>query len=457
LSGTGFIFYTTINLKGALGQQIMAMDLLIFYILPLLVIVTFYLYNRQKKDAEYETLTQKQVEAGLTEPTSLHPVFDHDKCLGCSSCVLACPEKNVIGIISGKATLITPSKCIGHGACKLACPVNGITLVFGTEKRGVDIPFIQENFETNVPGIFIAGELGGMGLIRNAVTQGRQAVESVAARIKKNGKIDGVHDIVIIGAGPAGFSASLAALEKGLDYVTVEQDTLGGTVAHYPRGKVVMTQPAVLPLIGATRFREISKEKLLMFWQEAEKKAGIKINYSERVDKIIPGDGRLTVVTSQGSYPTQAVVLAIGRRGTPRKLGVPGEDKSKVVYRLIDPEQYRSKAVLVVGGGDSALEAALSLSEMIDTEVTLSYRGEAFGRVKPQNRDRIEDAQKQGRINVLLNSHVQEVRGRNVDIVQEEKTIPLKNDIVIVCAGGLLPTTFLKEIGVQMETKYGKS
>lgn len=432
------------------------MEIFLFYLLPLVIAVFFYQYNKQKRDQGTQALADQQVEAGLTEPSSLHPVIDLDKCIGCEACVLACPEKNVLGVINRKAVLVTPSKCIGHGACRTACPVDAITLVFGTEKRGVDIPLVQENFETNVPGVFIVGELGGMGLIRNAVNQGCQAIDSVVARKMKYGQKDDVYDVVIIGAGPAGFAASLAAMEKGLHYLTIEQDTLGGTVAHYPRGKLVMTQPSILPLVGAMAFREVSKEQLLKFWQEAEIKTRVKISYNERVDKVVTGNGSFIIVTPKGSYQAQSVVLAVGRRGTPRKLGVPGEDQAKVVYRLIDPQQYRGKAVLVVGGGDSAFEAALSVSEQEGTQVTLSYRGEAFGRVKPKNKECLEGAQKQGRIKVLLNSNVKEIRGQEVDITLASEVITVKNDFVIVSAGGVLPTAFLKDIGIQVDTKFGQ-
>ena len=198
-------------------------------------------------------------------------------CIGCNSCSEVCPEGDVIGIIEEKAALINPTDCIGHGACAEACPVDAITLVFGTEKRGVDIPYVNENFETNVPGIFIAGELGGMGLIRNAIEQGRQAMESIC---QKPGLGQGNDlDVVIIGAGPAGFSATLGAHANNLRYVTLEQESLGGTVSHFPRGKLVMTQPAELPIVGKVQFTEISKEQLLGFWHKVATKTAIKINF----------------------------------------------------------------------------------------------------------------------------------------------------------------------------------
>ena len=389
----------------------------------------------------------------MTEPASLHPIINQNQCIGCGACVKACPEHNVLGIIRQKAELIGPTHCIGHGACKVACPMDAISLVFGTEQRGMDIPFINPDFETNVPGIFIAGELGGMGLIRNAVTQGKQAIDSIRKR-GRNGK-GKLLDVVIIGAGPSGFSASLAAMEHKLNAVTVEQETLGGTVSHYPRGKIVMTAPVVLPLIGKVAFRETTKETLLKFWQDVEKRTRVKINYQERVEGIQSKDSHYEVKTTQKTYPTRNVLLAIGRRGTPRKLDVPGEDSSKVVYRLIDPEQYRGKHVLVVGGGDSALEAAISISEESGTTVTLSYRSESFSRAKQKNRDKVDRAAKAGRMKVMLKSNVKAIEGKQVRIEHKGTIAALRNDAVIVCAGGILPTGFLKEIGITVETKYG--
>jgi len=303
-----------------------------------------------------------------------------------------------------------------------------------------------------VPGIFVAGELGGMGLIRNALEQGRQAIESIAARGRSS------HDrldVLIVGAGPAGFAASLAALARKLRCVTVEQESLGGSVFQYPRGKLVMTAPAMVPLIGKVSFRQTNKESLLRFWQEAERRTGVKINYRERVEEITPEAGGFAVRTNRAQYHTHNVLLAVGRRGTPRKLGVRGEDLPKVVYRLIDPEQYAGQQVLVVGGGDSALEAAVSVSETAGSSVTLCYRGDSFARAKGRNRERVKSAVQQGRLTVLMKSNVQEIQPHAVAIEQDGSTVTLRNDAVIISAGGVLPTEFLQRIGIAVETKYG--
>ena len=423
------------------------------YLTPMLLIWSIYYGLNRRRKHRATGVRDEALQAGLTQPASLHPVIDPSHCLGCGSCVSACPEKNVLGIIDKKSELISPTNCIGHGACKTACPVNAITLVFGTSERGIDIPLVAPDFETNVPGIFIAGELGGMGLIRNAIEQGRQAMASIIKYCRKDNPQE--LDVVIVGAGPAGLSASLAAQESKLRFVTLEQDSFGGTVSHFPRGKIVMTAPVELPLVGTVKFREVSKESLLEFWEDVIRKTGVQINYRERVEAITTIDRGLEVRTQGNVYRTKSILLAIGRRGTPRKLGVPGEDSTKVVYRLIDPEQYRSDNVLVVGGGDSALEAAISIAELPDSVVSLSYRSGSFSRAKEKNRQKVDDLKNSGALNVFLNSNVKEIHDNRVEIEQQGTAIDFENDAVIVCAGGILPTPFLKEIGIQVETKYG--
>jgi len=428
---------------------------MLFYALPLLAIWFIYYWKNASRHKKSKRILDEAVASGLTEPASLHPVVNHGLCLGCASCIGACPEKDVLGVIDGKADLINPTHCIGHGACKKACPFSAIDLVFGTEKRGVDIPQVDESFQTNVPGIYIAGELGGMGLIRNAVSQGVQAIDSIC-------KLDGIGsnageqlDLVIVGAGPAGLAASLAAKSKNLNFVLLEQESLGGTVSHYPRGKIVMTAPADLPIVGRMHFKETTKEALMEFWQGVVEKAGLQVKDWQRVESIKAENNGFIVKTADSEYQARAILLAIGRRGTPRKLGVPGEEKTKVVYRLIDAEQYRNQHVLVVGGGDSALEAAVSISEEPGTTVTVSYRSEAFSRAKEKNRQKVEAAQKSGRLNLLMKSTVKQVDQDKVIINADDAEVSIDNDAVIVCAGGILPTVFLKDIGIVVDTKFG--
>jgi thioredoxin reductase/Pyruvate/2-oxoacid:ferredoxin oxidoreductase delta subunit len=427
----------------------------LIYGLPLLLILGWFSRRRVHLERHSAATHESSTAAGLIDPASLHPLVDPSRCIGCGSCIKACPEQpehHVLGLIDGRAQLVSPTDCIGHGACKVVCPVNAITLVFGTERRGVEIPVLSPEFETNVPGIYVAGELGGMGLIRNALEQGRQATEAI---YKQRRAAAGELDLVIVGAGPAGFAASLAALSRKMRFVTLEQEELGGCVFQYPRAKLVMTAPAQLPLVGKVKFRQTSKEQLLEFWRGVERQTGLRINYRERVDHIERVDESFIVHTTKGDHRTRSVLLSIGRRGTPRKLGVPGEELPKVVYRLIDPEQYAGQHVLVVGGGDSALEAAASVAEAGSQGVVLSYRGEAFARAKPRNRDRVGSAERSGRLRVMLNSSVKQIARDKVAIEQAGRLHQMRNDAVIVNAGGILPTDFLRRIGIQIETKHG--
>jgi len=425
--------------------------LLFLYLVPLVVVFGVYFLRLARSRARHAERLSESLEAGLTEPVSLHPVIDPNRCIGSSACVSACPEQ-AIGVIRGKAQLVNPAACIGHGACAASCPLEAITLVFGTERRGIDIPYVKPNFETNVPGIFIAGELGGMGLIRKAVEQGRQAIASIGGLTRGAQALDAV----IVGAGPSGISAGLSAIQHKLKYVLLEQeDSLGGSVLHYPRNKISMTAPVRLPLFGKMKFNEASKEALLEFWQAVVKKAGLKIRFDERMDAIERSGGGFVVKTTRGVYTTRAVLLAVGRRGSPRKLGVPGEELPKVLYRLIDPEQYRNQRVLVVGGGDSALEAALTLAGQPGTRVTLSYRGDAFGRARPKNRERLEAAAAARRLQVLLGSEVERIGARDAVLRAGGKSVSLPNDAIIVCTGGVLPLEMLKKVGIEFETKRG--
>jgi len=419
-------------------------------------IPVLYIVRERRKSARARQTLQKAVERGLDEPVSLHPYIDPAICIGTAACVKACPELHVLGLIENRGALVTPSKCIGHGMCQASCPVDAITLVFGTEKRGVDIPYVTGTFESNVPGIYIAGELGGMGLIRNAVTQGRQAAQHIARSlegIERNGELD----LAIVGAGPAGIAAALQAKIEGLRFALLDQEDLGGTILTYPRRKLVMTQPMELPIYGKIKAREIAKEELLAIFQDVFRRTDLETRAGEKVHEIIREEKSFVVRSTRQEHIARRILLTIGRRGSPRKLGVPGEKSSKVAYRLLDPEKFHDLHLLVVGGGDSAVEAAVALSEQPGTRVHLSYRREAVFRIKEGNRERLERAIAEKRVTTLFQSEVTRIEADAVYLAQDGREIRLPNDYVFVFAGGELPTEFLKKIGIEFTRKFGEA
>jgi thioredoxin reductase (NADPH) len=421
-----------------------------------LIVLLIYLGKLRRGSRKVEAKIANAKKDGIHEPVSLHPVVDPNSCIMTGACIIACPEKDILGILNGKATTINTSQCIGHGACFHACPTQAISLCIGTEKRGVDLPHVNQYFETNVPGISIAGELGGMGLIKNAVEQGKQAVEHIVKSLDRSHKA--TYDLIVVGAGPAGISASLAAKKHGLKCLTLEQDSLGGTVFTFPRKKVVMTSPMDLPLHGKVKLFETSKIELLNLWQTTLEKNNIVIREYSKVESISFVNDIHRVVTLSGEeYLTKHVLLAIGRRGTPRKLNVPGETMEKVAYRLLEPENISNENIVVVGGGDSAVEAALLLAD--NNRVTLSYRKEAFQRIKPKNSELIKRAISQGSVDVRFNTNVEIIDRETVALsygTGGEKTI-LQNDRIYIFAGGELPTQFLDKIGIQITKKFGEA
>jgi thioredoxin reductase (NADPH) len=421
-----------------------------------IAVVLIYLRKKSRESRAVAEKVKQAKEDGLHEPVSLHPYVDVNKCIQTGACISACPEKDILGIVNGKATLVNASQCIGHGACFEACPTGAISLRIGTEKRGVDLPHVNPNFETNVPGIYIAGELGGMGLIRNAVEQGRKASDNIAREIKRNHNV--AFDLIIIGAGPAGISACLAAKKHGLKFLLLEQETLGGTVFTFPRKKIVMTSPMDLPLFGKVKLYETSKSELLDLWQSVLKKNDITIKENSKVESIVSEDGIFKVLTINGEqYTSETILLAIGRRGTPRKLNIPGEMKEKVSYRLIEPELIKGKHIIVVGGGDSAVEAALQLFDK--NHVTLSYRNEVFNRIKSQNSVLLNKAVTEGKLEVRLNSNLLSIEDESVLLAvgKDGERLSLINDLVFIFAGGELPTQFLEKAGIMITKKFGET
>jgi thioredoxin reductase (NADPH) len=409
-----------------------------------------YLRSLKKREARAREAAEKG-KLFSEGPKAQHPHIDNNYCIGCATCTAVCPEGDVLAMIGGKAVIVNGHKCIGHGLCADACPVGAIKMVMASPSMARDMPQLTPEHETTIPGMFIVGELGGLALIKNAVNQGRDCVDTIATRLKAQPiqPTAGVHDIVIIGAGPAGISASLRAIENKLKYLTIERDEIGGTVAKYPRQKLVMTSPVEFPMYGKFKKMQLSKENLLAFWDMILNRSDFNVSTGEKVDDIQKGPDRIfTIITATNQYRSRTVVLALGRAGEPRKLGVKGEDLPKVMYRLIEADHYINKKILVIGGGDSAVEAAMGLASQKGNQVTLSYRSERFSRIKERNTKRIEEFIKSRKLQVLFNSNPVEFKPESVilEVAGQQKELP--NDFVWIFAGGTPPTAFLEKVGV---------
>jgi thioredoxin reductase/NAD-dependent dihydropyrimidine dehydrogenase PreA subunit len=411
-----------------------------------------------RKEAEEALATLEEMTAlGEVVPDTIHPVVDLDRCIGSGACVHACPENSVLGIVRGQARLLNPLACIGHSACMTACPVKAIKLVYGSAERGVELPLLDPNFQTTRPGVYVVGELGGMGLIRNAVNQGRQAASHVV-RSGRRAKRD-AHDAVVVGAGPAGMSATLRLMEAGRRVLLLERDKIGGTIMHYPRAKVAMTGALDFALAGKVKRRKMSKEELVDLWQSISHRFRLPAQTGVVVQGLAEEpDGMWRVETSAGAVRAANVLLALGRRGSPRKLEVPGEEQAKVHYTLIEPEPFEKKHVLVVGGGNSAVETALALADFGRcASVTISYRRDAFARCRVENRTRIDEAIQVGRVRALMPSQITCINERDVCFTYGGREMSMPNDAVIVQIGGTAPAALLQTFGIQVVTKRGEA
>jgi thioredoxin reductase/NAD-dependent dihydropyrimidine dehydrogenase PreA subunit len=395
-------------------------------------------------------------EAPAGTDSALHALVRSDQCVGCGACVAACPEPGALAM-RGKLAVVDPARCVGHGECSTACPVGAITMTRGGAENRVRVPWVDAGFQSSVPGVYIVGELGGRGLIKNAVNEGKIAVEHLArtlARAATPNDSAPAYDVVIAGSGPAGLSAALEAARRGLRTVVLEQGTLADTVRKYPRHKLLLAEPAGIPLYGDLWIADGSKESLLRIWESVVERASLDVHTGQRVDRIDRDGAQFLVRTAAGAvYRARRVVLALGRRGTPRRLGVRGEELSKVVYDIAEMADFAGRRVVVVGGGDSAVESALGLARQDGTTVTLSYRGEAFTRIKERNAAKLEAAVAAGRVTLLLRSVIREVREDVVVLDHDGAAVVLPNDDVVVRIGGEAPLALLEQLGVRMVTK----
>jgi len=434
------------------------MDRLITFAIAAAICLVFLLSYMKKLKAQEKQAHEAAKKGAIYSqgPQSQHPHIDANACIGCATCTGVCPEGDVLAMLGGKAVIVNGYKCIGHSLCAEACPVGAITMVMASPGMSADLPVLSPQCEANVPNLFIAGELGGLALIKNAINQGRDCVDTIAGRIStmRASSTPGVLDLLIVGAGPAGISASLRAIEKKLTYVTIEQDEIGGTVAKYPRQKLVMTSPVEFPLHGKFKKLELSKEELIAFWKSVLGRVDFKVHTGEKIEDIRKGeDDVFTVVSSKETYQARAIILCIGKSGNPRKLGVKGEELPKVMYRLIETDHFINKQILIVGGGDSAVEAAMGLANQNGNKVTLSYRREAFARIKERNAGRIQEYMRSGKVTVLFNSMPTEFRSDSAVLEINGQSHVIPNDFVWIFAGGEPPRAFLEKIGVQLGSR----
>jgi thioredoxin reductase (NADPH) len=429
------------------------MNTLLSFLIAAIVLGFFmgkYLRDMKKKDAKAREAAEKG-KLRSDGPQAQHPHIETTHCIGCAACTNVCPEGDVLAMIGGKAAIVNGYKCIGHSLCAEVCPVGAITMVMANPSMRADMPVLTREYETSVGNLFIAGELGGLALIKNAIAQGRECVDTIATRLAANRAADmpgDVHDVVIVGAGPAGISASLRAIETKLRYVTLDEGEIGGTVAKYPRQKLVMTSPVEFPMYGKFKKTELSKEELIAFWNKVLGRVDFNFRQGEKVEDVKKESGIFTVLTGSGQYQARAVILALGKTGSPRKLGAYGEDLPKVMYRLIEADHYVNKQILVVGGGDSAVEAAMGLAHQPGNNVTLSYRKENFTRIKERNAQRVADCIRKGKIDAVFNSVPVEFKRDSVILDVGGQSREIQNDFVWVFAGGEPPSAFLKKIGV---------
>ncbi len=407
-----------------------------------------YFLGFRRREREVAERRREASAVGADRPVAQHPIIDDLNCIGCGACVDACPEGEVLGLVGGRAVLVNGLKCVGHGRCAEACPVEGLKVGLGDIGARKDIPYQDDFQETNLPGVFVAGELSGYALIRNAIAQGERVVERVVEQRADGSGAGGMLDLVVVGAGPAGLSAGLTARRAGLEFVILEREGIGGTILQYPRKKLVLTQPVTVPLYGELDREEYSKEELIAIWQEAVQRFELPIETGRELSRVeaLP-DGGYRIWTGEQHQDARNLILALGRRGTPRKLEVPGERSEKVFYKLLDAASYRGERVLVVGGGDSAVEAAMGLARQEGTEVTLSYRRDQLVRIKRRNAERLEPMLDSGAIRSRFGTTVGRIDADRVTLEGSEGEEDLANDRVFIFAGGIPPFGLLESIG----------
>jgi thioredoxin reductase len=418
-------------------------------------------------------------------PDYPHPVIITDRCIGCHACVDACPH-DVLAMVDNIAVPVARDQCAEDTSCQVECPVNPkACIVVNTTKiiRARPVPLRDERFMTNVPGCYIIGDVSGTPLIKNAANEGADVIRHVAEELKAmKTEPKAEYDVAIIGIGPAGLSAALLARQYNLKYVGIEQDRVLATIEAYPKNKYIFFKPETMESRGGIEVAGAGdqRERILDSWLTTMTRSGVAINENESCKSIKRAeDGDYFNVRTEkgakrepGLYSARRVVLAIGNRGTPMRLGAPGEDlkiqhgeraEDKVLYKLANPDDFKRRRVLVVGGGNSAVEAAVDLVARRDgdriefrgvdeiNDVTLVVRSDFKNDLKFGNKLQIYQCIDEGRVKVYFGAAVKEIRENQVvlmDARTEEEKATVENDYIFALIGGDRPTKFLESIGI---------
>ncbi|MDI1430617.1 NAD(P)-binding domain-containing protein [Polyangium sorediatum] len=425
----------------------------------------------QDKPQAAEALLKPQTRVRL-------PQIDTQTCLGCYACVDACPY-DVLEVQKYVAVVVRPEACCGLTLCEQRCP-NGSLRITDGDTIG-DRPRIDDALQSqDTPGLFLAGDVTGLPLIKNAILHGAHAVEKIAAGLAAEGAWTGggerPKDLVIVGAGPAGISAALRAKELGLSFEVIEQGSVAQSIRSFPRGKLVFDQPLDLPLTGKLWLKESTKEELLSHWMRIIRKEDLPIRQDTRMTAVSrEADGKLfrvgTESTLGGSAPraelppqtpreggpprdilARRVLLAIGQRGTPRRLPIElsPEVEARVHYHLADARSFEGKRILVVGLGDVAMEIAVALARQPGTTVTVLHRGSTFTRGKSRNIDEVKRMHAAGRLSLRFETAIAALDPDAATLRARGRDERVPYDAVFVLIGSIPPWDTLKACGVRV-------
>lgn len=392
----------------------------------------------------------------------IHSIND-DRCTGCDACVTVCPT-DVLELKNNKSRVLRFGDCIQCEQCANVCPTTALVMHHeGTAAPPVQVPDLDDYYQSKVPGLYLLGEAAGKPLVKNAVNLGRAAVEHLLRSGMRPGAIDGQSseqltcvDVVVIGSGPAGLSAAMSCVQRKLSYVVLEKDAfVASTIARYPKGKKVMAEPYDVRCVGLLPVWDSSKEGAIAEWNRVLEQVGLDIRMREAVEAVKHEGATFQVKTEKATYRAQKVLLCIGTRGKPRRLNVPGEDQPWIQPLLDDPDLYRGKTLLVVGGGDSAVEAAIALAASeLRNKVILSYRGKSFNRVKAKNRQDLDQLVNQQRVLLLLGSTVQQFGADGATLkLAEGRTRDIRFHGAFVLIGGDPPLKWLESMGISYVQK----